>query len=89
MTHGEFALASMVYCFLTGASETSGCRSTVHNEAVGGVKYSAHRFGLAKDVTYDAELPEPERRETAERLGLKLIIEGTHDHLQPADWRAG
>lgn len=38
------------------------------------------------------EFPTPpvaERGAIAERLGLKLIDEGDHDHLQPLDWRAG
>lgn len=45
------------------------------------------RFGMAWNPP--DELPFVQRAEIAGRLGLKLIAEGDHDHLQPLDWRAG
>jgi len=89
MTREQFNVSVLVYCFLTHASETSGFRTTKHNADVDGVKYSSHRFGFGKDVVYDTPLPASERAETAERLGLLLVIEPDHDHLQPIGWRAG
>lgn len=93
MTIDEFAEAAAQYCYMMRASVTSWGRSEKHNEQVGGVKNSAHRYFRGLDVVYDdpmllAQDPSP-RIETAARLGLKLIAEGDHDHLQPLDWRAG
>jgi hypothetical protein len=56
---------------------------------VGGVTHSAHLAGLAVDVVYDAPLAEAMRQGWASRFGLRLIVEGDHDHLQPLDWAAG
>jgi len=89
MRIGEFAEAVAQYCLLAGASETSGGRTDEHNRKVGGVPYSAHRFFRGRDVVYDYAIALPERRELAHRLGLMLIAEDDHDHLQPADWPRG
>lgn len=89
MTPPDFYCRVLFYCTLARASITSSFRTAHHNEQVGGVPHSAHLVGLAADVVYDGTPPEKERREWAERLGLKLIVEGDHDHLQPPDWRAG
>ena len=89
MTLAEFWNAAFTYSQLTGASQTSGLRSQKHNQSVGGVPFSAHRFGLAVDVVYDTPLPDAEREQLAKRLGLRIVIEGDHDHLQPSDWIAG
>ncbi len=111
MTPVAFHLSVMLYCAVTGASTTSGLRSTARNAAFRGVTHSAHRFWLGEDVVYDAQLtveqlqvaeqhlgfkpyiaPLPavtEREQLAERLGLKLVHEDDHDHLQPAEWLPG
>lgn len=89
MTHSDFRHAMMVYCAVLGASETSGGRTRFHNEKVGGVAHSAHLAFLAEDVVYDRPQPERERQEWADRLGLRLVVEDDHDHLQPKDWKAG
>ena len=88
MTLGEFADAVRAYALITGASATSWGRTEKHNEAVGGVKYSAHRFWLAADLVYDGP-PPPDAVAVAHRLGLKLIEEGDHHHVQPLGWIAG
>ena len=90
MTIGEFTTAVAQYGMLMNASVTSWGRTKAHNAAVGGVSYSGHRFWLGCDLVYDApEPPSGVRQETAERLGLKLLVEGDHDHVQPLTWRAG
>lgn len=86
MTPHDFAEALMVYCFITRASPTSTGRTAAHNTDVGGVAYSAHRFWLAADVEYDEPVPLAVRVETARRLGLRLLNETDHDHLQPLTW---
>jgi hypothetical protein len=86
----DFTDAVMRYAALTGASATSWFRTVKHNGEVGGVAHSAHVAGLAVDVVYDPPMPTAEwRTDWARRLGLRLVIEGDHDHLQPADWQAG
>lgn len=91
MTIGEFAEAVATYCLIHGGSITSWGRTTIHNKVVGGVPGSAHRFWRGADVVYDDfnTTKDQARVEYAARLGLKIIIEGDHDHLQPIDWRAG
>ena len=91
MTIAEFAESVARYGMLTGASVTSWGRTTEHNLNVGGVTYSSHRFWLGCDLVYDEPtlLSMTARMETARRLGLRVIIEGDHDHLQPLDWLAG
>ncbi len=85
----HFLDALRSYCAALGASVTSYGRTTAHNHAVGGVEYSPHRVWLAADVVYDTPPSLAERQELARRLGLMLIVEGDHDHLQPLGWSAG
>lgn len=91
MSIGEFAEAVAMYCLLHGGSITSWGRSTHHNREVGGVPGSPHRFWRGADVVYDDlnTQSDPLRLEYARRLGLKIVQEGDHDHLQPLDWAAG
>lgn len=89
MTREDFADAVIAYEAITGASETSGGRTARHNAKVGGVAHSAHLAHRAVDVVYDDPPPKEERWSWAERLGLRLIVEDDHDHLQPLDWKAG
>ena len=89
MTRAEFNDAADSYCALFGASTTSAGRTPTHNAAVGGVAQSAHLFGRARDVVYDEPQSAAGRVAVGARLGLRVIIEVDHDHLQPLDWRAG
>jgi hypothetical protein len=90
VTLAEFSEAALRYAALTGASATSWFRTAAHNHAVGGVVHSAHVVGLAVDVVYNDPVPlMAERVEWAKRLGLRLVAEGDHDHLQPDSWVAG
>ena len=89
MTRAEFAEAAATFCALTGGSVTSWTWTLRHNANVGGVTHSGHLYGLAVDVVYDTPQALRLTMERARRLGLKLIREGDHDHLQPATWSAG
>lgn len=89
MSPDQFLDALRAYCSITGASVTSFGRTWEHNREVGGVPRSAHIVWLAADVVYDADRPPADGPEWAGRLGLRLIREGDHDHLQPLDWRKG
>lgn len=85
----EFYSRLVAYCAAMGASVTSYGRTANHNQRVGGVTQSGHRFWLAADVVYD-ELPHKGiANDAAKRLGLRAIREGEYDHLQPLDWPPG
>lgn len=82
MTIGEFAERVYLYCSVLGGSTTSWIRTEKHNQRVKGHPRSLHRVGLGCDVIYDAT-PERELRvQWADRLGLQVVMEGDHDHLQ-------
>ena len=86
MTLTEFVLAVDRYRILTNASVTSWFRTADHNKAVGGVERSPHLTGLGVDVVYDADTEDPKTRVlTGFILGLKVISENDHDHIQPSD----
>jgi hypothetical protein len=89
MTVGEFAEAALLYCIVTNASEVSGRRTALRNAVAAGVAHSAHLAGLARDVQYDGEIPKADRQQWAGALGLRIIFEDDHDHLQPLNWPAG
>lgn len=89
MSSAEFALRLLTYCYLTSGSVTSWFRTAAHNLDVGGMPNSAHLYGVGADVVYDAPVPLAAATERAERLGLRLLREGDHDHLQPVAWHAG
>lgn len=82
---GAFAERVRDYCLATGGSVTSWGRTPARNARVGGVPTSYHLHFLAVDVAYDAVPGVSVRERFAERCGLKLVIEGDHDHLQPAE----
>jgi hypothetical protein len=64
-------------------SVTSWIRTRKHNKFIGGVTDSRHLLGLAVDVVLD----EMEREVgpftvSSKQLGLQVILEGDHIHLQ-------
>jgi hypothetical protein len=89
VTVEEFASAAYLFCDGLGGSVTSWIRSRAHNAAVGGVPHSAHVHGLGADVVYDAPVEAHKAHDLAASLGLTLIRESTHDHLQPQGWVPG
>lgn len=85
----EFALAVYRYCVRVHGSVTSWVRTPNRNRAVGGVMRSNHLTGLAVDVVLDEHLTHKiatdARHMLAAHLGLRLVIEGDHDHLEAVD----
>ena len=79
----EFATAAYRYGKATGASVTSWGRTPKHNKSLKGVPNSWHLTWKAVDVVYDKVPPLATANQLAESLGLKLIREKDHDHLQP------
>ena len=63
-------------------SVTSWWRSKKHNTAVGGVPTSRHLVGLAVDVVLDNADDKPALRQTASEIGLQVIDETDHLHIQ-------
>lgn len=63
-------------------SVTSWLRSRKHNAQVGGVDDSRHLLGLAVDIVLDDMNERFSLQEKAKQLGLQVIIEGDHLHVQ-------
>jgi hypothetical protein len=85
----EFSVAVVVYCLWTRASVVSGIRTAKRNGLLpDSVPHSGHLWGMAVDVVYDDAPPE-DGAEIAKRLGMTLLREHDHDHLQPLGWIPG
>lgn len=63
-------------------SVTSWIRSAARNKAVGGVADSRHLVGLAVDVVLDEGQEKAAFLKAAGSLGLQVIDEGDHLHVQ-------
>ena len=63
-------------------SVTSWIRSRKRNLAVGGVNNSRHLFGFAVDVVLDDLALTEQFVADANRIGLEVIQEGDHLHVQ-------
>ena len=63
-------------------TETSGHRTPGRNAMVGGHPNSRHLLGLAVDVILDDDIQLGPFINDAERLGLKVIPETDHIHIQ-------
>lgn len=83
MTPSGFTESLIVYCSATGASVTSWGRTVKHNRAENGLSTSYHLVWLGADVVYDTLQGEEYRRILGRRLGLEVVIESDHDHLEP------
>lgn len=85
MRIGEFAEAMLSYCNATNGRVTSWIRTREHNLKIeGAADGSFHQLGLACDVVYGTNKPGLTTRKTlAKRVGLLIIDESDHDHLQP------
>jgi hypothetical protein len=86
ITVSDFWGQVALYRRAVGGSVTSGGRSPDRNRQVGGVPNSSHLLDLGADLVHDGRMPADQRETLARGLGLTLIVEGDHDHLQPIDW---
>jgi len=87
MTPGEFAEVALAYCIEMQGSEVAGYRTPRLAETLGDDPHDPHRAGMARDVVYD-QLPSlASAITTAERYGLFLYRNPSHDHIEPSDWR--
>lgn len=82
MSHLDFFVAVMSWCYRFQGSITSWGRTEKHNASVGGVNGSRHTLFKACDVVYDVLPDIVDRKQVAMQLGLTLVVENDHDHLQ-------
>lgn len=86
MTGADFDSAVRVLEGAFPISRTSGKRTPHRNKLVGGHPRSWHLLGLAADYAWDPGVPEEVKahmRHRAAQLGLRVVVEEDHDHLQP------
>ena len=88
MTRTSFWVAVQVMLSRYKGSETSGCRTPLHNEAVGGKPDSPHLIGLGQDVVWDSPPKLVELQRNAQAIHLVVLRGNGYDHFQPADWIA-
>lgn len=81
---GEFCERVAGVCLLVDGSVTSWGRSRKRNEDVGGVANSWHLQFLGADVVLDDTANESLLFWAARRLGLQVVKEEDHYHLEPA-----
>lgn len=86
MTIEQFAAALHALCHPYGGSITSWGRTNRHNRYVGGVEGSPHIWWLGADVVWDKLPALGELQVLARSLGLMIVREGSHDHVQPWGW---
>ncbi len=87
MTVGTFAELVSVVGTLYGFSVTSWGRSLIHNKQEEGAEFSAHPCWLGVDGNLDDARNKPAFIRRCGQVGLKVLDEGDHLHVQPADWR--
>jgi len=82
MTTGEFVEAILTLAREFRFSVTSWGRSPQRNAEVGGHPESWHRAWLAVDVVLDAPQDQERFVKRARRLGLQVVMEADHLHLE-------
>lgn len=90
LTPAQFFDVVRAYCDLTG-SQITWYNRTPETEAVQTkpVKHSPHEVWLAVDVRPGGKFSAQDRIEWGRRMGIRVIAEIDHDHLQPLEWEAG
>lgn len=78
----EFLLKIVTLAVKYEFSVTSWLRTEKRNKLVGGVDSTYHLFGLAVDIVLDNVLERPDFIKDAEKLGLKVVLESDHIHIQ-------
>ena len=79
MTFDDKVLA---LCLIYDCSETSGYRTERRNKAEKGADDSRHKEALARDIVPDDRERDHEIFHAARKLGLWVLIEPDHIHLQ-------
>lgn len=79
----DFATRILALALAVPLSVTSWGRTATRNRTVGGGADSNHLGWLAVDVVADDRTLLPRARTFARRLGLEVIPEGDHWHIEP------
>ena len=82
MTPHEFLSKKMQLACRFPYRERSGYRDPISNRQVGGVVNSKHQLWLATDIVLHSPHDQPAFIEEAQKLGLKVLDEGNHLHIQ-------
>lgn len=83
---GGFVLRVYGLAVVVPGSVTSWGRSRKRNQGVGGDPFSGHLWWLAADFVPDDWKDEERARVYCRMVGLVLVKEGNHWHLEPAAW---
>lgn len=83
MTYVEFCIAIAQLAAMSRFRVTSWWRDPVSNTQVGGVEDSWHMLGMACDVKPVTVLDSERIKKFAPRIGLEVIDETTHLHIEP------
>ncbi len=86
MNRAEFDAACATLELGFAISQTSGRRTTHRNKTVGGHPESWHLLGMGRDYVWDPWVKDDARalmRKRATQLGLRVVSEDDHDHIQP------
>jgi len=82
MTLSAFVQNILTLTTLFKGSVTSWFRSKERNKQVGGHSRSLHLCGLAVDIVLDDDTLKHEFFKMCVRLGLRVVDEGDHYHVQ-------
>ena len=84
MTYLEFCMAVAQLNNLVSFRVTSWWRSPASNRSLpGSARWSWHQVGMAVDVVLDERKNLQLLNNMAEKLGLELIDEDSHFHIEP------
>ena len=87
MNPGDFAAAIIVLGQQFGGSVTSWGRTVKHTVAVGGFDGDPHTWWLGADLVWDQTPDRAALDLAASALGVQVLHEATHDHVQPVGWQ--
>ena len=86
MTPGDFAERVLAFCWELNATELAGYKTDRVADQGGEPPDAAHRAGMARDVVYDQPVSLASAISAAERLGLAIFRNASHDHIEPLGW---
>ena len=91
MTVGAFWVAVSLLRRQYNGWVTSGGRTDLHSDEVGGFANDPHTWDLGADMLYHTPPAFDDIKKSAETFGLRVIREKSkpHDHFQPLDFPAG
>lgn len=80
--YAAFAMAIRELCSAHDVSVTSWWRTRARNDHVGGLPNSRHLDGIGADIELDPGQDRADVIATARALGLQVVDEGDHIHVE-------